>query len=193
VTRDKQRETGNAFFGLCDLTQHLRQGDITQLLQQLTEGDEMLTHTQIEIAVRLYENQAYGSTYGKGLYRKAVFNGTIDAKSPRVKYVVDFYDYEDWCNLAKTDEQMVILDAVPQDKKMLFSWIYRYDLVCKTKTLVHGVVRMDLTTMDLDVLICDESAGVADRWHITAKPCKASTSGVNSPQLLATNTELASW
>jgi hypothetical protein len=36
----------------------------------------------IEIAVRLYENNAYGTTFGKGMYRRALFNGTIDAKSP---------------------------------------------------------------------------------------------------------------
>ncbi len=153
----------------------------------------MLTHTEIQIAARLYDNQSYGSTYGKGLYRKAVFNGTIDAKSPRVKYLVDFYDYEDWSNLAKTDEQMVILEAIPGTPKMLFSWVYRYDQASKTKTLVHGVVRLDLTSMDLDVLICDEPAGVAERWHITAKPCKSNTTGVKSPQLLATNAELGTW
>ncbi len=153
----------------------------------------MLTQTQIEIAARLYDNQSYGSTYGRGLYRRAVFNGTIDVKSPRVKYLVDFYDYEDWSNLAKNDEQMVILEAIPNTKKMLFSWVYRYDSPSKTKTLVHGVVRLDLTTMDLDVLICDEPAGVAERWYITAKPCKSSTIGSKSPQLLATNAELANW
>lgn len=41
----------------------------------------MLNQTQSEIAVRLYDNNAYGTTYGKGLYRKAIYNGTIDAKA----------------------------------------------------------------------------------------------------------------
>jgi hypothetical protein len=32
--------------------------------------------TQAPVAIRLYENKAYGTTYGKGLYRKAIYNGT---------------------------------------------------------------------------------------------------------------------
>ena len=40
----------------------------------------MLNSNQTEIAVRLYENQTYGTTYGKGLFRKALFNGSIDKK-----------------------------------------------------------------------------------------------------------------
>ena len=39
-----------------------------------------MLNNQIEIAVRLYDNNTYGSTYGRGLYRKAIYNGTIDAK-----------------------------------------------------------------------------------------------------------------
>lgn len=38
------------------------------------------TTKQTEIAVRLYDNNTYGTTYGKGMYRKAIYNGTIDAK-----------------------------------------------------------------------------------------------------------------
>lgn len=43
------------------------------------------------VAVRLFENQAYGTTYGKGLYRRAVYNGTVDIKAPKVKYLIDLF------------------------------------------------------------------------------------------------------
>lgn len=147
----------------------------------------------IEIAVRLYDNQAYGTTHGKGMYRRAIFNGTIDAKMPAVKYLVDLYNYEDWSNQARTDEQMVILEAVADIKDKLYSWIQRYDPVTRQKTLVHGVCTLDLTNLKMDVLICDEEANVVDRWQITAKPCKQSSAGLKSPQLLATNADLAVW
>ncbi len=61
---------------------------------------------QVEIAVRLYDNPVYGTTHGKGLYRRAIFNGSIDVKDPHVKYVIDLYSYDDWANQATTDGQM---------------------------------------------------------------------------------------
>ena len=47
------------------------------------------------IAVRFYENKRYGSTYGKGLFHKAVFNATADLQEPRVKYLLDLIQYRD--------------------------------------------------------------------------------------------------
>ena len=41
----------------------------------------MLTNDTTEIAMRLYENKSYGKTNGPGLYKKALFNGTIDVKA----------------------------------------------------------------------------------------------------------------
>ena len=64
------------------------------------------------IAVRLYENKAYGTTYGKGLYRKALYNGTVEAIEATETYLVDFYNYEDWSNMARTDGEMEILANV---------------------------------------------------------------------------------
>ena len=73
-----------------------------------------MLNNQIEIAVRLYDNNTYGSTYGRGLYRKAIYNGTIDAKHSSAKYLVDFYTYEDWANQAKTDQHAIEGTAVGQ-------------------------------------------------------------------------------
>lgn len=64
------------------------------------------TKNETEIAVRLYDNKFYGTTYGKGLYRKALYNDSIDLQTPLVKYVIDLFIYDDWANQAKTDEQM---------------------------------------------------------------------------------------
>ena len=49
-----------------------------------------------EIAVRLFENKKLGTTYGRGLYRSAVFNASAEIKDPHVKYLLDFYQFERW-------------------------------------------------------------------------------------------------
>ena len=147
----------------------------------------------IEIAVRLYENNAYGTTFGKGMYRRALFNGTIDAKSPTAKYLVDFFNYQDWCNQASTDEQMAVLAAVEADDKKLYSWIKHYDTVTRAKRLVGGCMQFDLDSLDMNIMICDETAGVADHWQIEGKPCKTAMKSQKSPQILGTNADLTNW
>jgi len=147
----------------------------------------------IEIAVRLYENNAYGTTFGKGMYRRALFNGTIDAKSPTAKYLVDCFYYQDWCNQASTDEQMAVLAAVEADDKKLYSWIKHYDTVTRAKRLVGGCMQFDLDSLDMNIMICDETAGVADHWRIEGKPCKTAMKSQKSPQILGTNGDLTNW
>lgn len=153
----------------------------------------MLNTKQIEIAARLYENQSYGTTHGKGLYRKALYNGSIDTKAPNVKYVIDLFVHADWSNQAKSDDQMIVIDTFTADVDKLYSWIHRYDTFSKSKTLVGGVCTLDLNTMEMVVLICDEKMGVEDTWHISAKKCQVNKNGLRSPQLLATNADLAVW
>ena len=41
-----------------------------------------------EITARLWENKLYGTTYGKGQYRKAIYNGTLELNDP---YAVDLH------------------------------------------------------------------------------------------------------
>ena len=65
---------------------------------------------QKEIAVRLYQNAKYGTTYAKGVRHQALFNAAADIKSPKVKYVLDFYTYAHWEFLAKENQ----LDIVNQ-------------------------------------------------------------------------------
>lgn len=153
----------------------------------------MLNSNQTEIAVRLYENQTYGTTYGKGLFRKALFNGSIDIKTPCTKYVIDLFNYDDWCNIAKTSEQMVIIRDVPQQEDTLFSWINRYDRTTKQKTLVSGFCSFDCDSKGMRIMILDPVTQIEDVWQISAKPCQSNTNGLRSPQLLATNADLTAW
>jgi hypothetical protein len=153
----------------------------------------MLTTNQIELAVRLYENSTYGTTYGKGLFRRALFNGSIDLKSPTVKYVIDLFNYEDWCNIAKTQEQITIISDVPKQEATLYSWINRYDCSTKKKTLVSGFCSFDCESQDMAVMIIDPEFNVEDIWKISAKPCQANRNGLRAPQFLATNADLTEW
>ncbi len=153
----------------------------------------MLTTNQTELAVRLYENSTYGTTYGKGLFRRALFNGSIDLKSPTVKYVIDLFNYEDWCNIAKTQEQITIISDVPKQEATLYSWINRYDCSTKRKTLVSGFSSFDCENQDMAVMIIDPEFNVEDIWKITAKPCQANRNGLHAPQFLATNADLTEW
>ena len=93
---------------------------------------------QNEIAVRLYENNKYGSTYGKSLYHNALFNATADVKHPKAKYLLDFYSYEHWEAQAKTDEQIEVVQLVSEaaNKDTLVSWVLRYDAETKHKAWV---------------------------------------------------------
>lgn len=148
-----------------------------------------------EIAVRLFESQKYGSTYGKALYRPALFNATAQVKSPQVKYLLDFEKFDTWQHSAKNDDDMEIVHHISdtQSAGVLASWVQHYDAVTKKKTKVTGFATLNLETGDLTLLINDAIGGVEQTWKLTAKPCK-STSGKNSPQMLATNCEtLSDW
>jgi hypothetical protein len=155
----------------------------------------MLTTTinQPEIAVRLYDNNTYGTTYGRGLYRKALYNGTVDSKLPNVKYLLDFYTYEDWANQATSDAQIEVLSNITPQANVLFSWVKHYDVASRTKTPVTGVGQLNIDDMKLLVAIVDEERGVEDVWQMTAHSCRRSQNGGHSPHLLATNGDLSQW
>ena len=153
----------------------------------------MLTTNQTELAVRLYENSTYGTTYGKGLFRRALFNGSIDIKSPTVNYVIDFFNYDDWCNIAKTDLQIQVINGIPSASDTLYSWVNRYDRETKQKTLVTGYCSFKCDSKELAIMIIDPDFNIEDKWTISAKPCQANRSGKRAPQFLATNADLTEW
>jgi hypothetical protein len=49
-----------------------------------------------------------------------------------------------------------------------------------------------MKTNELILCVLDGEAKVEDSWKLTAKPCRA-IAGKNVAELLATNSELASW
>lgn len=146
-----------------------------------------------EIAVRLYQNAKFGTTYGKGVRYQALFNASADIREPKVKYLLDFYSYEQWEFLAKS-HQLDIVQQVREivDQDSLISWVLRYDLATKTKTPVYGFSTLQLGTNHLILCVVDSELSIEDSWRLTAKPCRA-VSGKNIAELLATNSELATW
>lgn len=146
---------------------------------------------QAIIAIRLYDNNTYGTTYGKGKYRRAIYNGTVEIKAAQATYLVDLYNYEDWANTAKTDLQMELLASVESDSDTLYSWIKHYDRNTQVKSLVRGLCAVNLDTSRLALLIDDHAHDVADGWELDVRPCKIGKSG--APQLLATNSDLGTW
>ena len=143
------------------------------------------------IAVRLYENQVYGTTFGRGLYRRALYNGTIDLRTSGVKYLVDLYTGEDWANQAKSDEQMLIIEGVGLAPGYLYSWMRRFDSVLGVKTPVLGFCIFDTVSLEVRVLISDDETGIQGTWCLSGKPCRTARAGQKSPQILATNYDLS--
>ena len=149
--------------------------------------------TQQEIAVRLYDNKFYGTTYGKGLYRKAIYNGSIDMKNPSRKYVIDLFQYNDWSIQASTDEQVKITETVSKVPDTIYSWIFLYDPTTKIKTPVYGCCVLDLNSNKMEILINSNKKENSVFWELEARPCKPTNDGRKVPQLLATNTDLTTW
>jgi hypothetical protein len=142
-----------------------------------------------EIAVRLYENKKYGTTYGKGLFHSAVFNGSADVLGSNTKYLLDYYPYERFEHTARTDEQMGVMRELGAVKSsdLLFSWVVQYNPATKHKSPMYGVSILNMKDNRL-ALMAGASADDAMQWNLTAKPCKERT-GCKSPTLLATNAE----
>lgn len=149
---------------------------------------------QTEIAVRFYENKKYGTTFGKGMFHRAVYNSTADIRHPSAKYLLDWFSYTDWENTAKSDTDMEALATAADlyagkcTEGVLGTWVKRMDND-GSKPRVSGFGVMDTSTGEVTLLINDEEAGIEDAWQLSARPCKINASA-KSPQLLATNAEL---
>lgn len=154
----------------------------------------MQTQEQIKIAVRLYENPKYNTTYGIGLRHHAVFNGAADLKNPREKYLLDFYCFKHWEHTARTEEQIeatkIAYDRAGNDA--LFSWVVHYDPITKKKTPVIGYCFYDMDNGVMELVILDKKVGIREHWLLSPAPCKP-VPGKKSPMLLAANCELGVW
>lgn len=146
------------------------------------------------IAIRLFENQKFNTTYGKGLRRSALFNATAEVSEPYAKYLLDFESGPVWINHAKTDAQMRIarqfVEQVDLDEEVLWSWVKWYDKGTGDKEFVDGFALYDLESEEIALNLNDPKRGVADEWLLPARRCQ-STAGKNSPAFLATNYDLA--
>ena len=150
---------------------------------------------QNEIAVRIYENKKYGSTFAKGKYHSAVFNATAQVKSPQAKYLLDFFEFDNWQHQAVTDNDMEILDCakVIMKNHALVSWVVRYDPITKKKLKVNGLAVFNLKENQIQIVMNDEEINLDQNWILSVKACKH-VMDKNSPQMLATNAELdKSW
>ena len=149
-----------------------------------------------EIAVRLFINDKFNTTFGKSLFRKAIFNGTIELKNPKAKFLIDLYQYEKWEAMAKNDIQMETIRElantdIPTTEEYLFSWIVHYDTTSKEKTPVKGFLVYSPESHEIHVNIDSPQFHTQEQWDLRTHACKATGSGV--PALIASTTDLAYW
>jgi hypothetical protein len=146
-----------------------------------------------DIAVRGFVNEKCGTTFGKGLFRRAVFNGSVELGSPKEKYLVDYFEFNDWMHTAKSDSQMhavqeLINSGVDGNSEIYCSWVQHYDPLAKTKTKVEGFSVYAPQTQELYISIQDPEHDTNDDWTLPARLCK--TAGANKPVFIATNVDL---
>ncbi len=147
-----------------------------------------------DIAVRGFVNDKCGTTFGKGLFRRAVFNGSVELSSPKEKYLVDYFELNDWMNTAKTDEQMtdvkkLMASGVDSEAEIYCSWIQHYDPMTKSKTKVGGFSVYAPNTQELYIAIDDVPNGTVEDWTLPVRLCK--TAGANKPVFIATNVDIS--
>lgn len=147
-----------------------------------------------ELTARLWENKMYGTTYGKGQYRKAVFNGTLEIQKPYAKYLVDMEDIETWFHFPKSSIHVGITNRIAQppsnEDGILMSWLYRYE--GGIKTAIDGYAALDMNNNQLSIQINDVEYGITESWELPVRKCISRVPGKPTPALIATNqTELS--
>lgn len=152
--------------------------------------------TERQIAVRLFINDKFNTTFGKGLFRRAIYNGTIELKDPNTKFLVDLYRYEEWEAKAKSDIQMEIIRKIAgtdiaTTEGLLFSWIVHYDTDTKAKSATKGFLVYSPETNELAVNIDSPTFNTVEEWELRAHHCKATGSKI--PAVIASNMDLSIW
>ncbi len=146
-----------------------------------------------EIAVRGFINEKFNTTFGKGLFRRAVFNGSVELHDPNQKYLVDYFSYLEWETQAKTDEQLKVINELTsvnlaKEADLLFSWLIHYDPLTKSKQRVNGYSIYSPKTRELFIKIDDPGNQTQDEWTLDVHSCKST--GVNKPIFVAANVDL---
>lgn len=148
-----------------------------------------------EIAVRGFINEKFNTTFGKGLFRRAVYNGSVELHKPNQKYLVDYYSYPEWESQAKTDQQItatqeLINSGIAGQDDMLFSWLVHYDSLTKSKERAEGYSVYSPNTRELFIKIDDPANQTVDEWTLNVHNCKST--GANKPVFIAANVDLYS-
>ena len=146
-----------------------------------------------EITIRGFINEKYSTPFGKGLFRRAIYNGSVELHNPNQKYLVDFYEYGQFQHTAKTNGQINILNnlvacGVANTPDLVMSWIVHYEPLTKSKQLVDGYCIYLQSTGEVHIEIEDVLNGTKDEWDLKAHHCKAV--GANKPVFVATNVNL---
>ncbi len=146
-----------------------------------------------EIAVRGFINEKFNTTFGKGLFRRAVFNGSVELHDPNQKYLVDYFSYLEWETQAKTDEQLKVINELTsvnlgKETDLLFSWLIHYDPLTKSKQRVNGYSIYSPKTRELFIKIDDPDNQTQDEWTLDVHSCKST--GANKPVFVAANVDL---
>lgn len=146
-----------------------------------------------EITIRGFINEKYSTPFGKGLFRRAIYNGSVELLNPNQKYLVDFYEFGTFQHTAKSNGQIEILNnliacGVANTPDLVMSWIVHYEPLTKSKELVDGYCIYLQTTGEVHIEINDVLNGTKDEWDLKARPCKAV--GANKPVFVATNVDL---
>ena len=145
------------------------------------------------IAVRGFINDKLDTTTRRTLFRKALFNGSVELRDPNQKYLVDYFAYPQWELLARSDKQLDVVNELRaqdlyKEPEFLFSWILHYDPLTKTKTRVDGYSIYSINTKELYIKINDAINQTTDDWELNVCHCKAV--GKNKPVFIASNCEL---
>ena len=145
------------------------------------------------IAVRGFINDKLDPLSSRTLFRKALFNGSVELRDPNQKYLVDYFAYPQWELLARSDRQLEVakeLRAKGFDKEQdyLFSWMLHYEPLTKTKTRVDGYSIYSSNTKELYIKINDAINQTTDDWELNVCHCKSV--GKNKPVFVASNCEL---
>ena len=146
-----------------------------------------------EIIVRAFINEKFNTTFGKGLFRRAVFNGSVELHDPNQKYLVDYFSYLEWETQAKTDEQLKVINELTsvnlgKETDWLFSWLIHYDPLTKSKQRVNGYSIYSPNTRELFIKIDDPNNQTQDEWTLDVHSCKST--GANKPVFVAANVDL---
>jgi hypothetical protein len=156
---------------------------------------EKLKMKEREIAVRGFMNEKFGTTYGKGLFHRAIYNGSVEIRSPYAKYLIDLFEYSRWESSAKSDDQLTWVDKMRNARidstDSVVSWVQHYDPMSKTKQSIDGVCVYLSETQELHISINDPDHDVVDTWTLDVKSC--AKLGTNKPVFIATNVDLNSF